>query len=277
MSELRRLASGVKRRLTPSPEERARRALEQEAAHQARYQSGSIRLLDMQIDYADAGSTVPQWDDLFVRRSLRFTPASDAPRILDCGANIGLATLWLKRAYPAARITAFEADPGITALLTRNLRRNGAADVEVVAAAVWSSTGVLRFRSEGSDSGAVDAVGADTPGAGIEIASVRLRDWLEAGTVDFVKMDIEGAELEVLRDCAGALSQVRALQIEVHDFDVADRRLPACLDLLGRAGFDYTLDDLHQASWRDGAAAAGPFPGVAAWVILVRAWQRTRP
>jgi hypothetical protein len=76
----------------------------------------------------------------------------------------------------------------------------------------------------------------------------------------------------VLRDAAGALGQVRAVQMEVHDFDAAERRLPACLDLLTREGFAYTLDDLHQASWRPGARPAGPFPGVASWVVLVRAW-----
>lgn len=270
--EIRRLAGGAIRRLWPSPEEAARRRLEREAGQVPRHTRGRIRLLDLDIDYADALSTVPQWDDLFVRRSLRFTPANGAPRILDCGANIGLATLWLKRAFPAARITAFEADPVVADILSHNLQANRLSDVEVVRAAVWSSTGTLRFRSEGSDSGSVDALAADAPGAIVEVPSVRLRDWLEREPIDLLKIDIEGAELEVLRDTADRMGQVRALQVEVHDFDVAERRLPACLDLLARAGFTYTLDDLHQASWRAGAPEAGPFPGVASWIVLVRAW-----
>ncbi len=274
--ELRRLAAGVKRRLAPTPEEDARRKFEALAARIPRHTPGSVRLLDLDLAYADALSTVPQWDDLFVRQSLRFQAASDAPRILDCGANIGLATLWLKRAYRAARITAFEADPTIAAILQRNLRDNGVGDVEVVPAAVWSTAGVVRFRAEGSDSGVVDAVGGDTPGRGIDVRCVRLRDWLAADAIDLIKMDIEGAELEVLRDSADSLGRVRAIHMEVHDFDVAERRLPACLDLLHRAGFSYTLNDFHQASWRVTASPAGPFPGVAEWVVVVRAWARSR-
>ena len=70
----------------------------------------------------------------------RSTPS---PRILDCGANVGLASLFFKRRYPAARITAFEADPALFAILDANLRANGAADVEARHAALWTSTGTV--------------------------------------------------------------------------------------------------------------------------------------
>jgi FkbM family methyltransferase len=274
--DARRLAGGLRRRLRPSPDEAARRQLEAEAARVGRHQSGRVQLAGLDIQYVDALSTVPQWDDLFVRGNLRVSFDHASPRVLDCGANIGLATLWLKRAHPGARITAFEADPAIAAVLARNLAANGAGDVEVVRAAVWSSATTLRFRAEGTDSGAVDEVAADTPGAAIAVPAVRLRDWVTREPIDLLKLDIEGAELEVLRDLAPVLDRVRALQMEVHDFALAERRLPACLELLTAAGFDYTLTDLHQASWRTAPPAAGPFPGVAGWVILVRAWPRPR-
>lgn len=274
---VRQLAGGLRRRLRPSPDESAKRLLEAEAERVGRHQPGRVQLAGLDLHYVDALSTVPQWDDLFVRDSLRVAFDGPSPRVLDCGANIGLATLWLKRAYPSARVTAFEADPAIAAVLSRNLAANGAGDVEVVRAAVWSSATTLRFRAEGTDSGAVHEVAADTPGTVIEVPAVRLRDWVAREPIDLLKLDIEGAELAVLRDLAPVLDRVGALQMEVHDFALAERRLPACLDLLTRAGFDYTLSDLHQASWRTAPPAAGPFPGVAAWVILVRAWPRHRP
>lgn len=276
LADLGRLVSAVRRRLRPSPDEAARRRLESVAASVGRHTPGQVRLAGLDVHYVDALSTVPQWDDLFVRGSLRMSFATSSPRVLDCGANIGLASLALKRAHPAARITAFEADPTLADVLRRNLRVNGAADVEVVAAAVWSSTTSLRFRAEGTDSGAVDAVAADTPGEAIEVPAVRLRDWVAREPIDLLKLDIEGAELEVLRDLAPVLGHVRALQMEVHDFAAGDRRLPACLDLLTQAGFEYSLTDLHQAAWRPAAPSAGPFPGVAAWVVLVRAWPGPR-
>lgn len=271
---LRAMAGTLRSRLQPKPERIALRRFVREARRVPRHTSGRLRLMDLDLEYVDALSTVPQWDDLFVRRSLAFTPATETPRVLDCGANIGLTSLWIKRAFPGARVTAFEADPTVAAVLARNLAANGCGDVEVVPAAVWSSAGRLRFRVQGADAGALEDVEAAGDGPSIEVEAVRLRDWVTAGPVDLLKLDVEGAELDVLRDLADVLSHVRALQVEVHDLDARQRRLPACLDLLHRHGFDYTLDDLHPVTWRTGMPSAGPFPGVAAWVVLVRAWPR---
>jgi FkbM family methyltransferase len=275
-ADVKHALRGARRRLFPSPAEAALRHLEHVAASVPRHTHGRVRLVDLDIEFDDAASLVPQWNDIFVRRTLGFRTGSTSPRILDCGANVGLASLWLKRAYAGARITAFEASPALAATLRRNLDINLCRDVESVAAAVWSSAGTITFRAEGSDSGAVASVAADTAGPAIEVPSVRLRDWLVAEPVDLLKLDIEGAELEVLGDCRDALGQVGAIHLEVHDFASGSRLLPRCLALLEDAGFDYTLDDLHQAPWRPGAPAAGPFPGVAAWIVLIRAWRRPR-
>ncbi|MEW6320190.1 MAG: FkbM family methyltransferase [Acidobacteriota bacterium] len=269
----RALAGRLTRRLWPTPPEAAWRAIVARAAGEPRYTPGRLRVLDLDLAYTDAWSLGPQWHDIFVRESLAFTPASPAPRILDCGANIGLASIWLKRRFPEARITAFEADPALAAVLRENLAANRCADVEVVEAAVWRAAGRVSFRCEGSDSGAIADVAADTPGRDAELAAVRLRDWL-AEPVDLVKLDIEGAELDVLEDCADRLEAIRALQMEVHDFSPARRLLPRCLGLLDRAGFRYALDDFAVASWRDGARVEGPFRhAVPSWIVLVRAWR----
>lgn len=270
---LTRLAA---RRLRPTPAESAWRRILRHADREGR-RAGSLRLLDLVIEFPDATSLAHQWHEIFVRERLRMTLASPAPRIIDGGANVGLASLWLKRTYPEARITAFEADPALAARLRRNLDRNGAGDVEVVGAALWRHAGHVAFRAEGSDAGSIDAVAADTSGAPRDVPSVRLRDWLTAGDVDLLKLDIEGAELDVLEDSEDALDRVRAIEMEVHDFDPARRLLPGCLDLLSRAGFVYALDDFGVARWRPGAVAAGPFAGtVPMWVVLVRAWREDR-
>jgi FkbM family methyltransferase len=269
-------ASAVRRRLWPTPEAAALEVIERHAATNPRYTPGRLKVGDLTIEYPDAQSLEPQWNDIFVRRTLRFSPSTETPRVLDCGANIGLASLWLLRQWPAARITAFEADPALAAMLRRNLDANRASSVEVVAAAAWSWEGRLSFRAEGSDSGAVAEVASDTPGRVIDVPSVRLRDRIEREPIDVLKLDVEGSELELLQDCEPVLQNVAAIHLEVHDFDPQRRLLPSCLLLLDRAGFDYTLDDLHQAPWRVGAPPAGPFTGVAVWTIAVRAWRRSR-
>jgi FkbM family methyltransferase len=272
--QLRTAAGLARRRLWPTPEQAALRILQHRAEQVARRTPGTVEILDMQLEYVDALSLVPQWQDIFVTRSLEFEPTSDAPRILDCGANVGLASLWLKRTFPRARITAFEADPQICRVLRRNMTANGAADVDVVQAAVWDRDTTLSFRAEGTDAGAIASVATSDEAPAVDVPAVRLRDYIERERVDLLKLDIEGAEYAVLHDIAPVLTRVAALQMEVHDFSPERRLLPGCLDLLQRHGFTYALDELVAATWRREGRRTGPFArAVPAWVLLVRAWQ----
>lgn len=273
MSLYRRARAAARRQLFPTRAEAAWRQLDRLAAEAPRYTPGRITLMDLDIEYVDALTLAPQFNDIFVRETLEMSMLARAPRVLDCGANVGLASLAIKRQYPAARVTAFEADGAICEVLRRNLARNGAGDVEVVCRAVWSADGEVSFRREGSDSGAIEPAGE----SGIDVVSVpatRLRHWLQE-PVDLLKLDIEGAELEVLQDCESALRTVATIAMEVHEFDPARRLLPACLELLTRAGFAYALSDLHGADRR--VAATPAFVNVnPAWVVTVKAWRENR-
>jgi FkbM family methyltransferase len=273
LKALRYYAGAIKRRLNPTPEEAAWRQMCRAADHVPRHEPGHIRVLDYDLEYVDLLSTCPQWEDLFVRAHQRFTAAPAAPRILDCGANIGLATLAFKRQYPRARVTAFEADPVIAAVLERNLTRNGAGDVERVAAAVWIADGTVEFSAEGSDSGAIGEV-PGLPSRRIVVPAVRLRDWLVREPIDLLKIDIEGAELAVLQDCEDALGQVKAIHVEVHDLAPGRRLLPACLTLLERAGFTTALSGLLPVTWRSFDPQGSPFAdAMPRWVVVLRAWR----
>jgi FkbM family methyltransferase len=258
----------------PTREAAALRQFESHARRTGRYRCGRIALAGMDIGYVDAASAAVQWKDIFVERTFEFSPRMISPRILDCGANIGLAALWLKQRFPAARITAFEPDRGVCETLRQNLTRNGAADVEVIEAAVWKSDATVRFRREGADAGAVHDVAADTPGDLVSVRAVRLRDWVARERIDLLKLDVEGAELDVLLDVADVLSNVQAVHVEIHDFDPARRLLPECLLLLERAGFTYALGHLLPAAWRPAAGQDGPFARtLTSWITLVRAWR----
>jgi FkbM family methyltransferase len=269
----RHLTRLARRRIFSPPEERAWRRFRDYAERWPRSGLHALDALGLYLEFPDPGAMASQWHDLFIRNTLDLQCGVEAPRILDCGAHVGLASLWMKRRWPRARITAFEADPQIARLLRANLARNGASDVEVVEAAVWRCDGDVAFCAAGSDAGAVAAVAAAPGEASIRVRSVRLRHWLTE-PIDLLKLDIEGAELDVLEDSADRLHHVRAVHLEVHDFDSARRLLPGCLTRLSGAGFVYALSDLGSALWRPGVAASGPFRGaVPSWVVCVRAWR----
>jgi len=241
----------------------------------ARFTPGVIRMLDYELEYADLLSLCPQWLDIFVHGSLAFQPASPAPRILDCGSNVGLASLFFRRRYPGARITAYEADPALCAMTKRNLERNGAAGVDVVHAALWTAGGHVTFRAEGSDSGMIDGLSGAVPGEAVTVPSLRLREVLERERVDLLKLDIEGAEGAVLADCEPVLDRVNALVMDLHEFDPADRQAPRVFELLTRCGFVYAVDEFVPLPGRPPVAPAqSPFPGKAlVWAMTVRAWR----
>jgi FkbM family methyltransferase len=272
---LRHTASRFKHRLFARREVAAWRHACRLAARMPRYTPGEIELDGYRIAYTDLLTLCPQWHDIFVQGSLRFEARTPEPRILDCGANVGLASLYFKRLYPQARVTAFEADPALAELCRRNLAENGAPDTEVQAVAVWSEAGTVRFQQERADSGAIEGMSMGLGSETIQVPAVRLRDVIAREPIDLLKLDIEGAEHVVLPDSGDALTNVDALLMDVHEFDPARRRLPSLLDVLTSAGYQYAIDNVTPLPWR--GTPQGPFPRTAtSWAMLVRAWRPRR-
>jgi FkbM family methyltransferase len=172
----------------------------------------------------------------FVERTYAFRAERPDPLIIDCGANIGMSVLYFKSVYPDARVIAYEADPKIFDVLKRNIESNGIRGVELVNKAVGAENGVARFWSQGGDSGRV-AVEADGSKPLIEVPMIRLRDELVGRDVDLIKMDIEGAEVDVFVDCAPAMGGVRAVCAEFHSFPGRPQRLGQVIAGMEGAGF----------------------------------------
>lgn len=272
--KVRATGGRVKRWLLPRPEVAAWQSACRQSEIVPRYTAGSIDLMGYHINYTDLLTVCPQWHGIFVRESLKFQADHDRPRILDCGANVGLASLYFKRLYPQAHIIGFEADPAIHRVLAENLASNDAGDVEAIAAAVWTDNATIPFHCEGADSGAITQL-QNGDGRTRNVPCVRLRDFLVSEKVDLLKLDIEGAEADVLQDCEEVLENVSAMLLDLHEFAGQSRTMPRVLDLLARAGFTYALDDLCPMPWRPPTAGQKtPFPNTAmCWACLVRAWR----
>lgn len=181
----------------------------------------------------------------FIQAHNDFFTTSPRPRILDCGSNIGISVLRYKQLYPQAQITAIEPDARICELLRQNLRNNHYDDVEIVEAAVWTSNGHMRFTSSlNSQSGYLkleDEPIAERPMADeYDVKTIDLRDYLSE-PVDFIKLDIEGAELDVLIHCRDLLRNVREMSIEVHHKLHEPQMMGKIMNLLGEEGFQVAL------------------------------------
>jgi FkbM family methyltransferase len=164
----------------------------------------------------------------------RFTTTEDIPRIIDCGASVGLFVCYFKHLYPKSDVVAFEPDPNVFEVLKRNCTSWGADDILLIRKAVWIRESTLPFRGDGKWSSRVDeeATGDDVP----RVPTCRLRDYLTQ-RVDLLRLDIEGAEVDVLLDCADVLGQVQNLAVDYHSIFKRPQRLDELMALLTRAGF----------------------------------------
>lgn len=178
-------------------------------------------------------------EELFVEETYRFNSESNTPRIVDCGANTGLSVIYFKRLFPQAKITAFEPDSNIFKLLKENLNKFGFNDVELINKAVWNKNGSIKFLALGAVGGRISENEDDKT---IEMPTARLKDLLNE-KIDFLKIDIEGAEFDVIEDCKNDLANVKNIFIEYHSEEKREQKLDAILKILKDAGFKYYIKE----------------------------------
>jgi len=198
-----------------------------------RYQPTVTEVNGRSIEVVDAASFLFMHGEIFEQQIYCFEASTPQPLIIDGGANIGLSVIYFKELYPESRIIAFEPDEEVFAVLQRNVEKNGYQQVELLQRALWSSETTLSFMHEGADGGRI-AEPQDTNCRSIRTA--RLRDYLDRH-VDFLKLDIEGAETEVLLDCADLLYNVENLFVEYHSFVTRPQTLHTLMEILANAGF----------------------------------------
>ena len=261
---MRNVLSAVRRRLARQNGDVAvYRQLQKNLASVPRYEPGAVTAGNWHLKYLDATSLLSAFDVVVVKRWNDFACDKKNPVILDCGANIGISAIHYKRLFPQARVTSFEPDPRACELLRHNLNANGIHDIRVVEAALWTSTGQNNFFSEGADANRiveeVDEIrqlATLTPSAKhCNVETVRLRDYLAEGDVDFVKLDIEGAEAEVIVDSADLLHGVQNMVIEFHMTNSRPKDLARTLSTLADSDFHVSVasygpwvDLLHQTN-----------------------------
>jgi FkbM family methyltransferase len=220
-----------------------------------RFKLLNSQVLDgFKINYDKVSDVCGLYDEIFCYKCYDFKTDKDDPVIIDAGANIGMATLRFKKLYPDARITSFEPQPRMCQLLKQNVTDNGfAGSVNIVDKALSDFEGVVSFNT--TTNGVTDCCAslADTPGMNnkISVPVTRLPNYI-CGTVDMLKLDIEGSEYNVLMDLekTGKLDYVKRIALEYHPIrDSKNKKngyLKPIIDLLERNGFYYDVRPPHE-------------------------------
>lgn len=190
------------------------------------------------------------YGEIFLRGEYTFKSQNDAPIILDCGANIGMAVIFFKWLYPNSKIYAFEPDPKTFVLLEKNINANNFKDVYLDNSAIMDKEGTTVFFNKADSPGSLtmSVNSSRSNGDSISVRTISLNSFLRRSgfdAVDFAKIDIEGSEDVLIKDVfvGGSMSIVKAFAIEYHHKIGNDKsKLGRFLGLLEQAGFEYQID-----------------------------------
>lgn len=183
----------------------------------------------------------------FLRDRLR--PGNTA---LDVGAHIGLFSVLMARLVaPAGRVISFEPTPSTRRVLAETVRLNGCGEyVQIRAEAMSAVSGSAPFRSSmvpGCNSNSL--VGASDEHGAIQVPTISLDELVdrERLSVSLIKIDVEGAELHVLRGAARTLAQQRpAVSLALHPLGI--RAAGGSLNEIWQLLAECRLGVFHQGS-----------------------------
>lgn len=211
-----------------------------------RFTEHKVRFLSYTFIVPDVPSFVWQFKEMFVDKMYKFESNKDAPLIYDCGANIGMSVLYFKTIFPKARIKAFEADPKICKYLKENIKRNNINNVEIVNKAIWIDNDGVEFNSEGADGGSIYG----SLNKKIKVKSIKLQDLLKNEIeVDMLKMDIEGAEVDIFNNLKDVLKSIKNIFVEYHSWNDQKQRLNELLEVLTKNNFRYFIKSVSKRKY----------------------------
>jgi FkbM family methyltransferase len=140
--------------------------------------------------------------------------------IVDAGANIGLFTCWAASRNPHSRVVAIEPSPGSFERLRQHVRLNGFEDRVLLFPLALSSTNTSVWVSQDATASQMHHVTAEKMPDTAMVDAVSLSDvmaTLPDQPIDFLKMDIERSEYDVLLSTPPArLARIRRINVEYH-------------------------------------------------------------
>ena len=197
------------------------------AAHPNRPVPVRSKHLKHPVFFRPGSSDLNVFHQIFVEREYHcLDDLKNVQLILDLGANVGYSSAYFLSKFPESFVVAVEPDPANFSALERNLRPyNGRC--KLVRAAVWSEKTKLFL--DVTTLGAKSEWGrkvAAAPLSDIEVDAIDIKSLVSLvphTRISLLKMDIEGAEREVLsKNVEPWLSLVDAFAIEVHGKECED-------------------------------------------------------
>jgi FkbM family methyltransferase len=203
-------------------------------------QKGKLCLWTGPFEFQTKHALLTIIEEILIRREYHFKTTLAEPTVIDAGANIGLASYYARRNCNAGRLICIEPHPETFAVLTRNMVNPKFDGVELHQAALAPQEGeaTLFFEPDAPLASSMDPRSQNGDLSKTQVRCMTLEPLLKEGPVGLLKIDIEGAEADVLEAVAGQLGQVENIFVEVHPTaGTSPSLLIRVLAILEAAGF----------------------------------------
>ena len=181
--------------------------------------AGSLRIPGIKnaIRLRKKSDDLKLFKQLMIHKEYEFTSPVEPIYIIDAGANIGLSSVFFAATYPDSEIIAIEPQNDNYALLTENTKNY--TNIKCIKAGLWHKSTILEVADSGGGTASF-MVNETNPSNLDRVVAMSTEEILKMHNwpfVDLFKIDIEGAEKEVLSENTDWLSKTKILIIELHD------------------------------------------------------------
>ena len=169
-------------------------------------------------------------------REIILEEVSKGDKVADIGAHIGSTTLIMRKAVgEEGKVLAYEPNPVNFEMLEETVEKNDLDNVELFQYALSDSSGEISLKHNDWNTGASSIRGSERVS---EVFDVEQREASEAlgEDVDWMKIDIEGAEYEVIKDLEDSLESFKGLFLEFHPSRLSDSEVKELFELLDSRG-----------------------------------------
>lgn len=186
----------------------------------------------------------PLFKQIFLNGEYQFKlNGFSAKRIIDAGANAGFSPIYFAKRFPDATIVAIEPETSNFTLLEKNIKNY--PQIKAIKGGLWANTCSLEIVSLNAEKTGFEVREARIPGPD-SVKGYSINDIMESfgwDSVDLIKIDIEGAEIEVLSQNNAWIDKTAVILVELHD-----RKRVGCSRALLEAlhSFDFEIHPFKQ-------------------------------
>jgi FkbM family methyltransferase len=199
---------------------------------------GCIKILGIRIHYSKGSKnhSLLILKEIFLNQIYTFTNSVDQKLknsaedvvIIDIGANIGITVAYFKNKYPSVKLIAIEASPINYQQLVRNIEVNNFQNISTFNYFISNENKLIQFYHDSSKPGG--SFGEDYRNKGLDnlekfdVKTKKLNDVISGFKNIVIKIDVEGAEYEILKHLATSkdISEVLEITVEVSTYNLTD-------------------------------------------------------